>query len=253
MAGIFTPTNQIRHTNVAIVRMKKGGKRFEIACYKNKVQSWRKQVEQDIDEVLQTHSVFLNVSKGQQAKKADLIKAFGTDDETEICKQILAKGELQVSEKERQQNLESMFRDIATVVAEKCINPETKRPYTVGMIERAMRDIHFSVKPNRNTKQQALAVIKQLKETNEFPIDRAEMKLRISLPGKEAKKIKAKLIPLIKKIDEEEFAQNLEMVCLVDPGSFRAIDEVIQKETRGRGSLEVISLKEMEEGDERLE
>lgn len=59
----------------------------------------------------------------------------------------------------------------------------------------------------------ALAVIKQLKETNEFPIDRAEMKLRISLPGKEAKKIKAKLIPLIKKIDEEEFAQNLEMVC----------------------------------------
>lgn len=45
--------------------------------------------EQDIDEVLQTHSVFLNVSKGQQAKKADLIKAFGTDDETEICKQVL--------------------------------------------------------------------------------------------------------------------------------------------------------------------
>ncbi|PIK46673.1 putative ribosome maturation protein SBDS-like isoform 1 [Apostichopus japonicus] len=253
MAGIFTPTNQIRHTNVAIVRMKKGGKRFEIACYKNKVQSWRKQVEQDIDEVLQTHSVFLNVSKGQQARKADLVKAFATDDETEICKQILAKGELQVSEKERNQNLESMFRDIATVVAEKCINPETKRPYTVGMIERAMKDIHFSVKPNRNTKQQALAVIKMLKETNNFPIDRAEMKLKITLPGKEAKKIKTKLTPLIKKIDEEDFAQNLEMVCLVDPGSFRAIDEMIQKETRGRGSLEVISLKEMEEGDERLE
>ncbi|XP_071849883.1 ribosome maturation protein SBDS-like [Apostichopus japonicus] len=253
MAGIFTPTNQIRHTNVAIVRMKKGGKRFEIACYKNKVQSWRKQVEQDIDEVLQTHSVFLNVSKGQQARKADLVKAFATDDETEICKQILAKGELQVSEKERNQNLESMFRDIATVVAEKCINPETKRPYTVGMIERAMKDIHFSVKPNRNTKQQALAVIKMLKETNNFPIDRAEMKLKITLPGKEAKKIKTKLTPLIKKIDEEDFTQNLEMVCLVDPGSFRAIDEMIQKETRGRGSLEVISLKEMEEGDERLE
>lgn len=253
MAGIFTPTNQIRHTNVAVVRMKKGGKRFEIACYKNKVLSWRKQVEQDIDEVLQTHSVFMNVSKGQQAKKADLMKAFGTDDETEICKEILSKGELQVSEKERQQNLESMFRDIATVVAEKCVNPETKRPYTVGMIERAMKDAHFSVKPNRNTKQQALAVIKMLKETNSFPIDRAEMKLRIVLPGKEAKKIKTKLMPLIKKVDDEEFAQDLEMVCLVDPGCFRKIDELIQQESRGRGSLEVISLKEMEEGDERLE
>ena len=41
MSIIFTPTNQIRLTNVAIVRMKKGGKRFEIACYKNKVMSWR--------------------------------------------------------------------------------------------------------------------------------------------------------------------------------------------------------------------
>lgn len=41
MSKIFTPTNQIRLTNVAVVRMKKCGIRFEIACYKNKVQSWR--------------------------------------------------------------------------------------------------------------------------------------------------------------------------------------------------------------------
>ena len=40
-SNIFTPTNQIRLTNVAIVRLKKAGKRFEIACYKNKVMSWR--------------------------------------------------------------------------------------------------------------------------------------------------------------------------------------------------------------------
>jgi hypothetical protein len=33
----FTPVNQIRLTNVACVRHKKGGKRFELACYRNKV------------------------------------------------------------------------------------------------------------------------------------------------------------------------------------------------------------------------
>lgn len=68
--------------------------------------------------------------------------------------QILAKGELQVSDKERQSQMESMFRDIATVVAEKCVNPQTKRPYTVNLIERAMKDIHYSVKTGKNTKQQ---------------------------------------------------------------------------------------------------
>lgn len=71
-----------------------------------------------------------------------------------IYLKILAKGELQVSEKERNTQLESMFRDIATIVADKCVNPETKRPYPVGVIERAMKDIHYSVIPTRTTKQQ---------------------------------------------------------------------------------------------------
>lgn len=73
--------------------------------------------EKDIDEVLQTHTVFTNVSKGQVAKREDLIKAFGKDDLTEVCKEILSKGELQVSDKERQNQLDSLFKDIATTVA----------------------------------------------------------------------------------------------------------------------------------------
>lgn len=44
--------------------------------------------EKDLDEVLQTNTVFVNVSKGQVAKKDDLSNAFGTDDLTEICKQV---------------------------------------------------------------------------------------------------------------------------------------------------------------------
>lgn len=38
---INQPANQIKLTNVSVVRLKKGGKRFEIACYKNKVREWR--------------------------------------------------------------------------------------------------------------------------------------------------------------------------------------------------------------------
>ena len=66
---------------------------------------------------------------------------------------------MQVSDKERTQQLESMFRDIATLVSEKCINPETKRPYPVGVIERAMKEVHYSVKSNKATKMQVIIVI----------------------------------------------------------------------------------------------
>ncbi|XP_071659049.1 ribosome maturation protein SBDS-like [Patagioenas fasciata] len=102
-----------------------------------------------------------------------------------------------------------MFRDIATIVADKCVNPKTKRPYTVIVIERAVKDIHYSVKPNKSTKQQALEVIRQLKET--MQIKRAHMRLRFILPAREGKKLKEKLKVLIKVIENEDFHQQLEI------------------------------------------
>ena len=41
-------------------------------------------------------------------------------------------------------------------------------------------------------------------------------------------------------------------MCLIDPGCYREIDEVVRTETKGKGTVEVLSLKEVEEGDEML-
>lgn len=38
------PQSTLQLTNVAIVRLKKFGIRFEIACYKNKIIAWKKGV-----------------------------------------------------------------------------------------------------------------------------------------------------------------------------------------------------------------
>ena len=54
---INQPSGQIKLTNVSIVKLKKGKKKFEIACYQNKVQDFRKGVEKDLDEVLQILSL----------------------------------------------------------------------------------------------------------------------------------------------------------------------------------------------------
>lgn len=150
-----------------------------------------------MDEVLQTTTIFNNVSKGIVAKREDLIDVFGTDDEEKISVRILAEGDMQVtkapslhtgtqpwvtditifckkssaisttvllsalrqvSDKERDVELSSMFKDVASIIAEKCVNPGTQRPYTISMIERALKDVHFSVDVKRSAKQQALHV-----------------------------------------------------------------------------------------------
>jgi ribosome maturation protein SDO1 len=136
---INQPSNQIKLTNVSLVRLKKAKKRFEIACYKNKVLEWRSGIETDLDNVLQINSVFLNVSKGQTAPSADLAKAFGPKTPVnDIILEILNKGELQVGEKERHAQLERVHNEVISIVASKLVDPKTKRVYTTGMIEKAL-------------------------------------------------------------------------------------------------------------------
>ncbi|CAG8644558.1 2912_t:CDS:10 [Ambispora leptoticha] len=241
-------------TNVSIVRLRKGGKRFEVACYKNKVLEWRNGIETDLDNVLQINNVFLNVSKGQVAPKDDLQKAFKTEDLNKIIEEILKKGEMQVGEKERSNQIDNTYREIATMVAEKCVNPETKRPYTVTMIEKAMGELHISVKTNRSTKSQALDVIKQIQEKKIIPIARAQMRLRITIPNvKEGKRIREKLVPLIAQTEDENFdGDEYELLCTIDPGQYRAISELLQNDTKGKGQLELLSLNDTSEGDIQL-
>lgn len=245
---IKTPTNVKLLTNVAVVRMKKCGKRFEIACYKNKVISWRNKTEKDIDEVLQTQTIFTNVSKGQVAKREELNTAFGTDNQLEICKIILEKGDLQVSEKERHAQSDSSFKEIANLIANMCVNPDTKRPYSSSVIENALHETHLSLKPNHSIKQQALEIIPKLRES--MKIDRAEMRLRVSVEAKEAKRVHDRLKGMFTKIEVEDWDQgNLEIVGLIDPGAYRSVEELLQKETRKTGHLELLALKVVGEGD----
>lgn len=254
--GIKTPTNQKLLTNVAVVKIKKCGKRFEIACYKNKVVSWREGIEKDLDEVLQSHTVFVNVSKGEVAKNADLVKCFEElqGNQTEICKLILAKGDLQVSEKERQAQQEAMFKDIATVISDKCVNPESKRPYPVSIIEKAMKECHIAVKPNKNSKQQALDTIGKLQAS--IPIERAMMRMKVVTPLKASNKIRkslTKMGPGVKVESEEKVEEEMVMILLVDPGQYRGIDTLVKDETQGAGSMELLNLKEVRDDEEKLE
>lgn len=131
---INQPSGQIKLTNVSLVRLKKARKRFEVACYQNKVQDYRKGIEKDLDEVLQIHQVFMNVSKGLVANKEDLQKCFGTTNVDDVIEEIMHKGEIQLSEKERQLMLNKVNNEMLTIVSAKCINPVSKKRYPPTMI-----------------------------------------------------------------------------------------------------------------------
>ena len=41
-------------------------------------------------------------------------------------------------------------------------------------------------------------------------------------------------------------------MCLIDPGHYREVEEIVRQGTKGRGTVEVLSLKDVEEGDQML-
>ena len=138
--------------------------------------------EKDIDEVLQTDRVFVNVSQGEFAKKADLVKAFGTDDEAAICLRILKQGEMQVSEKERAKQSEGCFtKSQRSLLKSAWMRTPTERGSSDG--QRAMKQLEaaeqFRILPNKSAKQQALKAIPEL--TVRFPIARAKMLIRVTV------------------------------------------------------------------------
>jgi ribosome maturation protein SDO1 len=169
---IQQPANQIKLTNVSLVRYRKGKKRFELACYKNKLLEYRSGTETDLDNVLQVPTIFLNVSKGETAPNAELVKAWpqptaqsqdqpaggrsggkggkkakgkahdeGDDEKSwkdAIIEEILKKGEIQVNANERKELLDRMEREIVEEVAQRLVDPQTKRVYTTGMIKKGL-------------------------------------------------------------------------------------------------------------------
>jgi len=201
-----------------------GKKRFEIACYKNKVMEWRSGVETDLDNVLQIENVFTNVSKGAVAPKEDVQKAFGAKTpQKDVILEILNKGELQVGEKERHAQLDRVHAEVIDIVAGKLVDPKSKRVYTTGMIEKALDQLssqgghattekgtpnasgtatpvegEVGVKPKpiwtgvsatRSAKSQALDAMKALIAHQPIPVARARMRLRITCPTSVLKQV----------------------------------------------------------------
>lgn len=65
---------------------------------------------------------------------------------------------MQVGEKERSYQMENVYKDIVRTIVDKCVDPATKKAYTTYTIERALRNIGFSVNLNKNVKSQVLYV-----------------------------------------------------------------------------------------------
>ncbi|KPA82167.1 hypothetical protein ABB37_03296 [Leptomonas pyrrhocoris] len=186
-ARMQVPLSQRRHTNIAVVRYSKNGVKLEVACYKNKVISYRSGTETRLDEVLQVERIFTSVARGHLASEKDVEAVFGPKTtEQEAIKFMLDHGELQVAQQERTAEVDEMFKDIAIIISQKCVSTKTQHPFPAQVIEQALRSIGAAVKLDQPVKKQALGLIRSLIDADIIPIARANMKIRCTTTSAEA-------------------------------------------------------------------
>lgn len=233
----------MKFTNMSHIRMRKGDKRFEIACYRNKVQDWRSGIEKDMDEVVQIPQVFVNMGKGEVASSQDLQKYFDTTDVNKAVLEILEKGELQVGGKERQQQQEQVHQKVLEIIATKVINPKNGRPYPASILEKTLNMLEFRFNASKSSKGQALEAIKLLVEKQLIPIARARMRIRVSADVAHdfGSELKEKMDTVESEGTED---QSWEVTGLINPADFREIDSFVASMSDSTGLVEVLSVTE---------
>ncbi|KAF2642108.1 shwachman-Bodian-diamond syndrome protein-like protein [Massarina eburnea CBS 473.64] len=279
---INQPSNQIKLTNLTLVRMKKNGKRFELACYKNKMMDWRDKIEDNPDNVLQIAKIYSNVNRGELASKAELAKAWPGKETEYIIKDILDNGNYQVNDKERNAKLDRTKHELLDMVASKLVDPKTKRVYTVGMIEKALdqlssqaatqnppkpvpgeieegsdepKKLHkwTGVQAGQDVKVQSGWAIKALVAHQPIPVMEVQMKLRITCltsvlktmvkEENGASNVKDTILGYFVTIETQDtVGAEWEVVGLVEPGSLKKLRDFIESHTKGRGNVEVLDM-----------
>jgi ribosome maturation protein SDO1 len=218
--ALVQPVGQKVLTNISVIKLKRKGKRFEIAVFPNKVSSWRNGLEKDIDKVVQSHSIFVNVEQGMLAKQSEVLETLEVDDMEKALLVILEKGKMKIAEKERKIIISNLTKDIASIVASQCVNINTERPLTSSTVERAMKEIGYSVKLGKAAKAQALTVIRELKKKN-YPIARAKIRLVFYIKPEHAEEM-IKILPYIEKVDTSN-PEETAVIAQVEPGSIRQV------------------------------
>jgi ribosome maturation protein SDO1 len=119
------------------------------------------------------------------------------------------------------------------------IDPVSGHRHTTGMIEKAMTEINYVIKADKPAKAQALELIRKL-QAPESPlqVQRVRMRVRITMPSKDAKRVKDKVLAEVEEVEEEDMGAEWEAIVKLNPAAYRSLTDLVNDETKGKGRVE---------------
>jgi ribosome maturation protein SDO1 len=167
--------------DAVIARLKRGEQHFEILIDPHVASQVMDGVEVDIVSNLAVDTIFKDSKKGTQAAEESLLKVFGTKDIATIAKEIILKGEMQLTTEQRREMVEKKRKRIVDIIMRNAMDPQTKMPHPRPRIERAMEEAKIHVDPFKPVDAQVKLVVDALRPI--LPLSIEQVRISVKIPA----------------------------------------------------------------------
>ncbi len=191
----------VRLEDAIIARYEHAGHRFEILVDPDAIDDIKSGKITNIVDYMVIDEIFKDAHKGDRASEELVKEVFGTTDVNEVARQIILKGQVQLTTEQRRKMLEDKKRRIIMEIARNAINPQTGAPHPPQRIELAMEEAKVHIDPLKSVEAQVPTVLKALRPI--IPIRFEKLKIAIKVSGDMYGKIYGELSKMGTLLQEE--------------------------------------------------
>lgn len=164
-----------------IARLESHGETFEVLIDPDVARALREGEDVNLSEHMAIEEIFRDSKKGDRSSEEKMMEVFGTSEVLEVAREIILKGEVQLTTEQRREMLEVKRRRIINEIARNAINPQNNTPHPPQRIELAMEEAKVHIDPFKSVDAQVQIVLSKLRPI--IPIRFEKSKIAVKLPG----------------------------------------------------------------------
>jgi len=225
--------------DVTVVKYSYEGEKFEILVKPDPALEYKLGKKKDISLVLVSDDIYTDSSKGTKPSIEKLLKAFKTEDATEIAEKILQKGDLNLTTEQRRKMVEEKKKQLVEFIAKTYVDPRTHLPHPPIRIEQAMKDARISVDSQKSVDEQVKDIVEKLRSI--IALKSENLSLEITIPAQFASQSYA-VLKSVGSLKKEEWQNNGSLKAILEiPAAARPhVIDRLGSITKGSASVEVI-------------
>jgi ribosome maturation protein SDO1 len=163
-----------------VARLILDGDKFELLVKPDPALEYKMGKRSDISSALVSDEIYSDANKGSRASSEKMMKHFKTTDSADVAKQILARGDLNLTTDQRRKMVEEKKRQIVQFINRSFVDPQTHVPHPLVRIEAAMEEVRVPIDPFKKVEDQAKTIVDALRKI--LPLKSETVKLTVTVP-----------------------------------------------------------------------